>query len=323
MSEIEVSIVIPTYNRRDYLKDALESFSGQTYEHIKFEVIVVDDFSTDKTKEMVMEVSRRVDFCIRYYRNERKGQTVARNIGFRMAKGEIVVSTDSDIKATPEWLKNGLRYFSDGEIYGVEGRIIMEGEIIPFIHGLSNEKGGTYQTANMFYRRDVLERTGYLDENLNRWWNFGSDYDLAIRIMREGGRIVFAPDAIVYHPVYRLKTRDMLKNSLKSGAIPYLYKKHVDLPYHLKMSYRRTASAVFTMGFWVSVCFLNYIGMVISITGLIYFTIGLIPRFWEANPLVKIKAILVYSLSAVINFTAFLYGCMSLHVIPCKKIFRL
>jgi len=141
----------------------------------------------------------------------------------------------------------------------VEGRIIAEGRILPFYHGLSNETGGTYQTANMFYRKTALKQAGFLDEKLNRWWNFGSDYDLALRIIKQGGRIIFAKDVAIYHPVYRLRTATLLKNSLKSGAIPYLYKKHADeiLP-HLGMNLYRVLVGVFFIAFIFSVISLNY-----------------------------------------------------------------
>ncbi|PIV39060.1 MAG: hypothetical protein COS29_04635, partial [Candidatus Omnitrophica bacterium CG02_land_8_20_14_3_00__42_8] len=114
--DMKVSIVIPTYNRSDYLKKALESIFKQTYEHSKFECLVIDDFSTDGTKEMIEGFAREADFKILYYRNDKKGQTMARNKGLKAAQGEIVVSTDSDIIADPDWLKNGLAYFADKSI---------------------------------------------------------------------------------------------------------------------------------------------------------------------------------------------------------------
>ena len=276
-----------------------------------------------ETEGMVKEFSKQADFRIECLKGDKKGQTMARNKGFKMAKGEIVISTDSDIEASYDWLKNGLRPFEDSGIYAVEGRVVMRGEVAPFIHGLSNEEGGTYQTANMFYRKDILERAGYLDERLNRWWNFGSDYDLALRIITAGGKIVFARSAAIYHPVYKIKAKSMLRNSLKSGAIPYLYKKHRDkLPYHLKMSYERAFSALFVIGFLISVFFLNYAGMLACLIGTGLSTIRLIHNINKAGLGLKIKAIVIYSLGATINLFAFLYSCFRFGVFPTKKIFR-
>ena len=320
---MRATIVIPTYNRKEYLKKALESIAEQTYEHSEFEVLIIDDFSTDGTEGMVEEFSKEADFHISYFKNDKKGQTMARNKGFKMAKGKIVISSDSDIEASSDWLKNGLRPFEESGVYAVEGRVVMRGEIIPFIHGLGNEEGGTYQTANMFYRREILERVGYLDERLNRWWNFGSDYDLALRMMDKGGRIIFARDAAIYHPVYKIEARAMLKNSLKSGAIPYLYKKHRErLPYHLKMSYRRALSALFVIGFLTALLFLNYPVMLVLFIGAILSTMKLISKIDKVGPGVRIKAVVIYGLGAAINLLAFLYSCLRFGVFPTKKIFR-
>jgi len=321
---MKATIVIPTYNRREYLKKTLESIAGQIYEHSEFEMLIVDDFSTDGTEDMVKEFSKEADFRISYFKNDKKGQTMARNKGFREARGEIVVSTDSDIEANPDWLKGGLSYFKDEEVSAVEGRIVSGGEPKPFYHGLSNESGGTYQTANMFYRKEILENVGYLDEQLNKWWNFGSDYDLALRIMNKGGKIIFAGDAAVYHPVYKIKAKAILKNSLKSEAIPYLYKKLKDkLPYHLKMSYIRALCGLFVACFLASLLFLNYSGMLISLAGAVFSAIRLIPKFDRGRLDVRIKAIVIYALSAAINLLAFLYSCLRFGVFPTKRIFRL
>ena len=318
-----MTIVIPTYNRREYLKKALESIAGQTCEHSEFEVLIIDDFSTDGTEDMVKEFSKEADFRISYFKNNKKGQTIARNKGFKLAKGAIVVSTDSDTEADPDWLKGGLGCFKDEAVSAVEGRIIARGKPEPFYHTLYNEEGGAYQTANMLYRREILERVGYLDETLNQWGNFGSDYDLALRVIEGGGKIVFAKDAIVYHPVYKIGTKDILKNSLKSGAIPYLYKKHKSrLPHHLKMSFDRALGGIFLFVFLIS-AFFNYPIMLISLIGIFSSTAPCIQRFKSAALSLKLKALLVYSAGSGINLFAFLRGCWRFRVLPTKRIFRL
>ncbi len=94
----KVSVIIPTFNRRDFLKEALESLFSQTYRD--FEIIVVDDGSTDGTGEMIEKEYRN----IKYIYQENRGPSAARNRGIKEAAGEYITFLDSD----DLWLKNKL-----------------------------------------------------------------------------------------------------------------------------------------------------------------------------------------------------------------------
>jgi glycosyltransferase involved in cell wall biosynthesis len=95
-----VSVVIPTYNRAGWLRHAIRSVLNQTYE--EFELIVVDDASADKTKQLVTAIA---DDRIRYIRHdENKGAAAARNTGIEHAKGQYIAFQDSD----DEWLSTKL-----------------------------------------------------------------------------------------------------------------------------------------------------------------------------------------------------------------------
>ena len=104
---IKVSICIPTYNRRDYLAETLKSISSQTYKD--YEIVIVDDGSTDGTKQMV----RELDFPVRYYWQENAGDAAARNKLIELADSKYITFIDSDdllfhdsiermVKAIPE-----------------------------------------------------------------------------------------------------------------------------------------------------------------------------------------------------------------------------
>ena len=102
-----VSIVTPTYNRSDFLPEAIDSVLGQTYEN--FELIIVDDGSTDDTQALVESYQK--DPRIRYFYQANQGQSVARNRGIAESKGEFICFLDSDNAWLPQKLERSLLEF--------------------------------------------------------------------------------------------------------------------------------------------------------------------------------------------------------------------
>lgn len=92
----KVSICVPTYNRKDYLRETLDSIFAQTYKD--YEVVVVDDGSTDGTDKML----EQGDYPVRYYRQENSGDAAARNWMIKLALGEFITFIDSDDLLIPD-----------------------------------------------------------------------------------------------------------------------------------------------------------------------------------------------------------------------------
>ncbi|MEX0729846.1 MAG: glycosyltransferase [Aquisalimonadaceae bacterium] len=117
-SEPLITVITPTFNRADYLGQAIESVLAQTWPH--FELLVVDDGSTDDTATLMERYLP--DKRIQYFRQENQGQSVARNLALSHAKGEFVCFLDSDNAWLPEKLEISLRAFEDNPdvdiIYG-------------------------------------------------------------------------------------------------------------------------------------------------------------------------------------------------------------
>lgn len=104
-----ISIVIPVYNREHLILRSIESVLSQTYKNI--EVIIVDDASTDKTKEVVCEIN---DSRIKYFKQEiNKGPSAARNLGVQKAKGELIAFLDSDDEWYADKLEKQVKIFSE------------------------------------------------------------------------------------------------------------------------------------------------------------------------------------------------------------------
>src|SRR4030042_5309509 len=98
---LTISVVIPTHNRKDLLRDTLNSLARQTYPNDYFEVVVVDDGSSDGTKEVETEA---FPFTLRYFWQANQGDAAARNYGAQQSKADILVFLDDDIVVEPGYL---------------------------------------------------------------------------------------------------------------------------------------------------------------------------------------------------------------------------
>ncbi|GAF92689.1 unnamed protein product, partial [marine sediment metagenome] len=118
-----VSVVVPTRNRREVLSRALEALARQTYE--PFEIIVVDDGSTDDTPMLLARFAEQnPSLAFRWLRNEpQRGANPSRNRGVGEARGPFVAFVDDDCIAEPEWLERLLAGFLSDRVAAVTGRV--------------------------------------------------------------------------------------------------------------------------------------------------------------------------------------------------------
>jgi glycosyltransferase involved in cell wall biosynthesis len=210
MSDVEVSIVIPTRNRREDLRACLLALASQDFPREKYEVIVCDDGSEEEISKVVDEF-RQTGLDVRYLRQEPKGPAAARNLGIRHSKGKIVAMTDSDTAPDRSWLKKLYEaLMDDPQAVAVEGKVYAsnEGEFDPLGEGPTNKSGGVYLTCNCAYRRETLIEVGGFDETFP--FPAFEDTELAARA-QQIGRIIWEPEAIVIHPQRPLTLRAVLK----------------------------------------------------------------------------------------------------------------
>jgi len=178
-----VSICVPTYNRKEYLREAIKSVLEQSYKNI--ELVVLDDGSTDGTDEMI----KGINFPIRYYRQENKGDAAARNKLIELANADYISFLDSDDKLVPDAIerlikamgnsKDTITYGSyyrineNGRIYGKCKRRLYSGRITEKLF----ETIMVHSCGSLFPKK-ILTESGGFDESLNRC----SDYDMWLRL---------------------------------------------------------------------------------------------------------------------------------------------
>lgn len=201
--EPAVSVVVPTHNRVDRLARLVAALEGQTFGAPGFEVVVVDDGSDDGTAAVLDELAAASPLDLRVVHQARRGPAVARNTGWRVARGAVVAFTDDDCVPTASWLASGLAAV-DGRPRAVAGRtcppadqVALEGR--PFARAMRVDDARFLETCNVFYRRVDLQATGGFDERFRR--PSGEDTHLALRMRERGIEPVFCPEAVVEHDV--------------------------------------------------------------------------------------------------------------------------
>ncbi len=196
-----VSVVVPAYNAAATLPACLDALRAQSYPRERYELIVVDDASTDETVSIARGAGVQV------IAEGKLGKSGVRNRGAQCARGEIVLFTDSDCEPVPTWLETMVAPFQrDPEVVGVKGAYLSR-QREPLARFTQVEVEERYDrmarqetidfidTYAAGYRRDVFLAFGGFDETLPEV----EDQDLSFRLARAGQKMLFIPEARVYH----------------------------------------------------------------------------------------------------------------------------
>jgi GT2 family glycosyltransferase len=195
-------VVVCTYNRAEQLREALGSLiSQQTDGRFRYEVLVVDNASTDGTCAALEPYADRVTLL----HETRRGAGAARNAGLAAASGEVVAFTDADSTVDPDWLAQLVIPLRDPGV-GVAGGTILAADpsnaVERYGEGIHDHQKSieVFQpayavTGSWASPRALLERLGGFDERFLRC----QDVDLSYRIQQAGHSLAFAPGAVVRH----------------------------------------------------------------------------------------------------------------------------
>ena len=207
-----VTVIIPTYNRAHLIGKAIESVLKQTYSD--FEIIVVDDGSTDKTASQVAEYGNRI--CYLYQKHA--GSSEARNLALQASVGEFVAFLDSDDLWVPEKLEKQIPLFdadkSTGLVYSFTKMTDEKGNALEHetkkrlrLHREAFKRGYSYEEMTKFcvlwpstilIRKNCFERVGFFDPRTESF----EDWDLYLRLALVGYRFVGIPEPLVLFRVH-------------------------------------------------------------------------------------------------------------------------
>lgn len=189
----KVSVIIPTYNRDKYLEKAIRSVLKQTYKN--YELIVVDDGSTDKTKKIVKKYVKKYPKKVRYIYQDNRGPSAARNTGILNAKGKYITFLDSDDEYLPKMLKRQIAYMKKRPkcrflytwYYDISsnGKIKRKRKTKKFRTKKGLQRGLffrklTIRTSTVMIQKKVFKKTGLFNE---KYW-YSQDWDMWLRIAK-------------------------------------------------------------------------------------------------------------------------------------------
>jgi len=241
---MKISVIIPTYNRKERLTACLSAIWSQDFNKNEYEVIVVDDGSEDGTKEMIQKIGKPVNF--NYIWHENVGRAANRNIGIRSAKGDIIVFLDDDVVATPQLLQ---KHYEIHEARG-NAKLVVLG-YTPFANDINRtlivkyyekcwertfrraaqekktQPYGLVITNNLSVRREFLISVGLFDEDFKNYSY--EDSELGYRLWRAGMELQFCRSALAYHHFSTDLPRSRSVNFQSGYSAVIFYNKHPEL----------------------------------------------------------------------------------------------
>jgi len=204
---MDFSIVVPFWNRLDALSGCLEALARVRYPRDRFEVLLVDDGSEDRAGDLVSCFKERMP--VRMFRQEHSGPGAARNLGARQASGKWLAFTDSDCAPDDDWLHQLAPVLSSAPDVAVGGRVVntltnifsvasqWQTDYVISYFGAHKGRPTFFTTNNFAVPRERFLTVGGFDPDFRQAG--GEDREFCRRWVREGQRLCWAPEAVVYH----------------------------------------------------------------------------------------------------------------------------
>ncbi|MGD9161941.1 MAG: glycosyltransferase [Desulfobacteraceae bacterium] len=203
-SNILFSIIIPSYNEENHIGDCIKSIRTNNGKNFPYEIILVDDGSTDSTVSKVKDLGIQI---IENKSEKKHNISALRNMGAKEAKGKIFAFLDADMTVPDNWLEKAWDYFLEGfeGALGFLDTVPQEAGWVGRVWGerflyrrKSKEDVDFLQSRNIFINRQVFNKIGGFNESLLT----SEDKDLTMRVLKAGFRAVSLPDIILIHHGY-------------------------------------------------------------------------------------------------------------------------
>ena len=238
-----VSVIICTYNRCEDLGRVLDSLLKQrTNNHFTYEAIIVDNNSTDQTKEVVSKYQTQFQEKLKYLLESKQGKSYALNLGIKTAQGDILCFTDDDVILDEFWLEKIVECYDQHACDGVGGRVLpvfpsdtpawvrdnavkLSGAVVIYDHGdttvpLHNSMY-RFIGANYSFKRSIFKQLGDFRTDLGPGkGTVGEDVELVDRFLDNGKILYYCGEALVWHPfdMKRLTLKHVAKWNIELGT---------------------------------------------------------------------------------------------------------
>lgn len=216
-----ISVIIPTYNRSLRLASAIESFLEQEYPKDRYEIIVVDNNSSDNTREVVERFVGSSNVSVRYLFEKRQGVHFARNSAAKQSAGDILYFTDDDMIADKSLLLNMIKVFAmNYNVGSATGRVLPKWESDPpewilkyccnWLLSLNDRSEqiliapydvGIFSCHQAILREPFFKSGGFNPENTAGEWIGDGETGLNTKIMELGYSFAYNYDSLIYHVI--------------------------------------------------------------------------------------------------------------------------
>ena len=239
-----ISAIISTYNREQYLPKLFKSICEQDY--LNFEILIIDNNSPGNTKELTkIFIKNNPKLKIKYFLETQQGLSFGRNRGIKESRGDLITFLDDDAFISNDYFKKIANYFNQYQhVMAIGGKILLDYTSIipkwenPYLNSLLGYfnlgnniklfKTNNYpRGSNMSFRKDVFNLVGIFNIKLGRIGNKlggGEEKDIFQRIYNKKLKVLYVPDAIVYHsvPFERTTYSFIKKQALGTGESEYI-----------------------------------------------------------------------------------------------------
>jgi len=206
------SVIVPSYNREDQIKELIESFIKLDFPVDQFELIIADDDSFDNTESLVNRLKKTTEFPVHFFSQNKQGPGAARNFGIKKAKGDFFIFIDSDCTVSTKWMqeidisleKEEANAFGGPDSFREDFPVLLKAinySMTSFIttggiRGHNKKKLGKFypRSFNMGLSRDVYNKVGGFGG-----LRHGQDIEFSHRILNSGAKVISIPGAVVYH----------------------------------------------------------------------------------------------------------------------------
>jgi len=219
-----LSVIISTYNRSEFLSKTLQSLLEQKKEgNFDFDVVIVDNNSSDNTKNVVTSFIPAFNNRLRYLFEPQQGKSYALNKGIAETAGDILVFTDDDVVLDPHWLSNIVECFETYRCDGLGGRILPQyppdvpewliknkdlivGPVVYYNYGegtmVYEKPMYEFLGANFAFKRSLFNECGLFRTDIGPGKKvLGEDTEITNRFLDAGKRLYYCGKVLVWHPV--------------------------------------------------------------------------------------------------------------------------
>jgi len=203
----KVTVIMPVYNNKEDVSRAIQSIFDQTYSN--WELIIIDDCSTDETFDTINNFINNKPFDIKFRRNPKNyGPYISTNLALNTAEGEYICRLDSDDTISPDYFESCATILDE--------KPMMEGVNTRFVRG--SEKIERYGEITLFYRKRIIDQIGYYDSV-----RFGADSEFRARFALHFEKKIFYLSKVTYFATIRdnsLTTNPITRNwAIRSAYI--------------------------------------------------------------------------------------------------------